>query len=95
VTPAILKAVGEYFHLPPEAIFGKRRNQKTNLARKIAIYLLREEMNLPFSHIANELGLAKSSIIYAYKDICQKPHLLNTVAQIRGILQTKKDEDLI
>lgn len=82
-TSSVLKAVAQYFRLSPEVILSKRRDQRTNLARKLVIYLLREEMSLSFSQIAEELGLAKSSSIYAYKEISQSPQLLEHITKIK------------
>lgn len=80
---SIIRAVAKYLHLSPEAILSKKREQKINLARKLVIYLLREEMSLPFSQIAGELGLAKSSVLYAYKEISQSHQLLEHISKIK------------
>ncbi len=53
---AIIQAVSTHFHVPVEAIKGRKRDKKTAQARQVAMYLLREESQLGLSSIGKLLG---------------------------------------
>jgi chromosomal replication initiator protein len=57
ITPnAIIKAVAGSFQLPGEALAGRKRDKDTALARRLAMYLIRQETNLSLAEIGKELG---------------------------------------
>ncbi len=52
----VLEAVCSYFTIDEETIKGRRRDKSTALARQIAMYLMREEANMPLTAIGRFLG---------------------------------------
>lgn len=52
----IIEAVAEFYKLKPADLKGTRRDKTTALARQMAMYLLREEINLSLPHIGKLLG---------------------------------------
>jgi chromosomal replication initiator protein len=57
ITPAmIIDAVAGAFQLTKEALTGRDRDKDTALARRLAMYLLRQETNCSLSQIGQELG---------------------------------------
>ena len=52
----VLDAVSSYFGIDTETIIGRRRDKQTALARQMTMYLLREEVGLPYSNIGRILG---------------------------------------
>jgi chromosomal replication initiator protein len=65
---AIVDSVLRHFQLPQDAFLSRDRRPQLSRARQIAVYLLREESQLPLSQIGTLVGgLTKSSVIYAYR----------------------------
>lgn len=60
---SILNAVANHFSVTPESIQGKRRDSRSVLARRVAIYLIREETNCPLNDIGRFLGGRNHSTI--------------------------------
>ena len=57
ITPAtIIQAVAECFQLPHDALLGRKRDKDTALARRLAMYLIRQETNCSLTQIGEELG---------------------------------------
>ncbi len=57
ITPAaIIKAVADSFQLAAEELAGKKRDKDTTLARRLAMYLMRQETNFSLAQIGRELG---------------------------------------
>jgi chromosomal replication initiator protein len=52
----ILRAVSNYFNLSPEVLKGGKRDKPIALARQVAMYLIREELNPPLNGIGKVLG---------------------------------------
>jgi chromosomal replication initiator protein len=52
----IVQAVARYFHVSEEEMRGKQRDKRVMLPRQMAMYLLREETELPLVEIGNLLG---------------------------------------
>jgi len=52
----ILKAVGEFFNIPPSDLLSAKRNKELVWPRQIIMYLLRHEMNLSYPKIGRELN---------------------------------------
>jgi len=52
----IVKAVARHFHVSEEEMRGKQRDKRVMLPRQMAMYLLREETELPLVEIGNLLG---------------------------------------
>ena len=57
ITPAtIIQAVAECFQLSRDALLGRKRDKDTALARRLAMYLIRQETNYSLAQIGEELG---------------------------------------
>lgn len=57
ITPAsIVEAVAGSFQLTREALTGRQRDKDTTLARRLAMYLIRQETNCSLVQIGRELG---------------------------------------
>jgi len=57
ITPSfIIQAVADSFKLPREEIVGKKRDKDTAMARRLAMYLIRQETNFSLAQIGHELG---------------------------------------
>jgi chromosomal replication initiator protein len=57
ITPTvIIQAVAESFQLPHDALLGRKRDKDTALARRLAMYLIRQETNRSLAQIGEELG---------------------------------------
>jgi len=52
----IIRAVVSHFNISKEALTGRQRTREIVIPRQILIYLLREEVDLPYKHIGAELG---------------------------------------
>jgi chromosomal replication initiator protein len=53
---SILEAVADSFHLDKEDLVGRRRDKDAALARRLAMYLIRQETNYSLAQIGQELG---------------------------------------
>ncbi len=53
---SIVMAVARYYHVSEEELRGKQRDKRVVLPRQMAMYLLREETELPLVEIGNLLG---------------------------------------
>ncbi len=90
---AVLSAVADYFALTKEAITGRRRDKQTAMARHVAMYLLREEVNMTATAIGRLLGgKDHSTVLHACNRISSQmdvePHLRQDVFNIRASLDT-------
>jgi chromosomal replication initiator protein len=57
ITPAlIIEAVADCFQLSRDALVGRERDKDTALARRLAMYLIRQETNFSLAQIGQELG---------------------------------------
>ena len=56
VHDAILEAVADSFNLDKEELIGRRRDKDVSLARRLAMYLIRQETNYSLAHIGKILG---------------------------------------
>ena len=98
LTPTfILNTVAKHFSLSLEALQGKQRDQKTALARQIAMYLVREETHCPLEEIGELLGgKDHSTVLYGHQRILTQmevdPTLRQTVLGIRETLYSPLKE---
>lgn len=74
VTPReIIKGVSRYFDIGVDKIKGKSRKKKFSLPRQIAMYLLREELDMSYPSIGKELGgRDHTTAIHGYEKIEDK-----------------------
>ena len=85
----VLTAIAEFTGVSVDSILGKRRDKATAEARRMAMYMLREEVHLTSSRIGQELGgKDHSTVLYAQKRFTE---LLETDSSLRQSLTTVKD----
>ena len=90
VTPRlIVEAVADSFSLAPVDLTSSKRDKETTLARRTAMYLLRQETNCSVAQIGQELGGRDPS---AVTNACKKTAIdVNTSPYLRRkILETQK-----
>ena len=90
---AVIDAVCAYFDVDQDVLKGRLRDKHTALARQVAMYLLREEGNLPFAAIGHVLGgKDHSTVMHACqrisKQITVDTHLRRDVTNLRESLIT-------
>ena len=88
---AVLDAVSAYFSIDKETLIGRRRDKQTALARQIAMYLMREEANLPLAAIGRFLGgKDHTTVLHACQKISVQfdldDHLRRDILNIRETL---------
>jgi chromosomal replication initiator protein len=95
ITPdLIVGAVAESFCLNKEEILGRRRDKDTALARRLAMYLIRQETNCSLAQIGHELGNRDAaSVTTACKkvssDIDSSPFLKRKLRDIQRNMRPK------
>jgi chromosomal replication initiator protein len=87
----VLSAVSEHTGISIDQIIGKRRDQATAEARRIAMYMLREDAHLTSTRIGQAIGgKDHSTVLYAHKRFEQLMEIDNSkrdhLAAIRNIL---------
>ncbi len=93
ITPtSIIEAVAESFQLSREVLVGRQRDKETALARRLAMYLIRQETNCSLVQIGQELGNRDAaSVTYACKkmtgDIKDSPYLKRKLHDIHQRLR--------
>ncbi|MFA5308158.1 MAG: chromosomal replication initiator protein DnaA [Dehalococcoidales bacterium] len=92
ITPTlIIEAVADCFQLSREALLGRERDKDTALARRLAMYLMRQETNFSLAQIGQQLGNRDpASVTSACKkianDITISPFLKRKVRDIQRSL---------
>jgi chromosomal replication initiator protein len=91
ITPAsIIDAVAASFEMTRDALSGPLRDKGTSLARRVAMYLVRQETNWPLARIGQELGRDAAAVTTACKkmtgDIETSPFVRRKVQDIRQAL---------
>ena len=70
ITPGkIVDTVAESFQLTREALAGRQRDKDTALARRLAMYLIRQETNCSLARVGQELGNRDAAAVTV---ACQK-----------------------
>ena len=92
---AIIDGVSAHFEMPVEALKGRRRDARTALARQVAMYLIRDELHLPFAEIGESFGdRDHSTVVHACEKIEEEinvnPQLRRQVLDIRVQLHPDK-----
>ncbi|HEY48768.1 MAG TPA: chromosomal replication initiator protein DnaA [Dehalococcoidia bacterium] len=78
---AILSSVAAYYGLTLESLQGAKRDRPLTVARQMAMYLLREELQSSWTQIGKELGNRDhSTILHGYQKIAND---INTDAALR------------
>jgi chromosomal replication initiator protein len=89
LTPGlIIETVARSFQLTPDDLTGKKRDKETTLARRVAMYLIRQETNCSLAQIGQELGRRDAAAITnACKkvagDIDASPYLRRKIGDIQ------------
>jgi chromosomal replication initiator protein len=89
ITPSsIIEAVAECFQLTRDDMLGRKRDKDTALARRLAMYLIRQETNFSLAQIGQELGNRDAaSVTSACKktalDINDSPFLKRKIRDIQ------------
>jgi chromosomal replication initiator protein len=88
-TPAsILEAVADSFQLAKEDLKSRKRDKDTTLARRLAMYLIRQETNCSLSQIGQELGNRDASAVNTAckkiaADILKSPFIKRKIQEIQ------------
>ena len=89
ITPAsIIDAVAASFQLSREALTGRARDKDTALARRLAMYLLRQQTNFSLSQIGQELGSRDAAAVTIAcrkisNDLEESPFLKRKIQEIQ------------
>jgi chromosomal replication initiator protein len=100
ITPAsIIEAVANCFQLPGDTLTGRKRDKDTALARRLAMYLIRQETNCSLAQIGQELGNRDAaSVTSACKkiagDINVSPFLKRKVRDIQRHIRSKTNSNV-
>ena len=93
ITPvSIIDAVAASFQLSREALIGRGRNKDTSMARRLAMYLLRQETNFSLSQIGQELGSRDAAAVTIAcrkinNDLVDSPFLKRKIQEIQHSLR--------
>jgi len=90
----ILQSVATYYGLTTEILQSKRRDRPLTIARHLAMYLLREELQFSWTLIGRELGgRDHSTVLHGYQkitnDLNTDPAILRDLLEIRERLYAK------
>lgn len=91
----ILEKVCSYFEISKNQLLGKDRRKELSYARQIAMYLLDELMNMPYTSIGKIFGKDHATVIYCKNKVASElktNKLLETqVKDIKGLCGAKLD----
>ena len=87
----IIKSVSDFFEIMPNDLTGRSRSKELVEPRQIAIYLLRDMLDMSFPYIASKIGKRDhSTAIYAYKkidtDLTKNPNLHQKIMMIKELV---------
>ncbi|MDE2098792.1 MAG: chromosomal replication initiator protein DnaA [Patescibacteria group bacterium] len=87
----IIKSVSDFFEIMPNDLTGRSRSKELVEPRQIAIYLLRDMLDMSFPYIASKVGKRDhSTAIYAYKkidnDLIKNPNLHQKIMMIKELV---------
>lgn len=68
----ILKAVAEFFNIPIESLVSRNRKKEIVGPRQIAMYLLRDILELSYPYIGEKMGKDHTTAIHSYEKINQE-----------------------
>jgi chromosomal replication initiator protein len=95
ITPStIIQAVAECFQLSRDALLGRKRDKDTALARRLAMYIIRQETNCSLAQIGEDLGSRDAGYVTSAckkiaGDINASPFLKRKVRDIQRHLRPK------
>ncbi len=90
LTPETVKnVVASFFGIPADTLTGKRRDKPTSMARQMAMFLLREELQCSWTQIGRELGNRDhSTIIHGYQKMADEVNVDHVMR--RDLLEIKE-----
>ena len=83
----IVRAVAGHFNLKRDELCGQKRTREIVVPRQILTYLLREELDMPYTQIGHEISRDHTTVIHDYKKI--KETILNNESLDQEITQIK------
>lgn len=87
---SVIRLVAQQFGITHDELIGTKRNKELVYPRQLAMYLLRNELNLSFPQIARELGgKDHTTIMYGYKKIEKEVPTNSLYQQDLSILKEK------
>ncbi|MFC1980727.1 chromosomal replication initiator protein DnaA [Chloroflexota bacterium] len=98
ITPAlIIAAVADSFKLSPADLSGQKRDKETALARRLAMYLLRQETNCTLAQIGLELGGRDAAAVTTAckktaSDYDTSPYLQRTILDIQQTIHPRRKD---
>jgi chromosomal replication initiator protein len=99
ITPElIITTVADCFCLDKSDLLGRKRDKDTSLARRLAMYLIRQETNLSLSQIGGELGNRDAAAVTnsckkTTIDIDRSPYIKRKLYDIKRKLQPKANSN--
>jgi chromosomal replication initiator protein len=86
----VVKAICKHYDIKKDELLGKKRNKEIVFPRQVLIFLLREELDLPYKSIGRELGgKDHTTIIHDYNKI---KNLLMESNDLESEIKTIKDK---
>lgn len=86
----VTKAVCKHYDIKKDELLGKKRNKEIVFPRQVLIFLLREELDLPYKSVGREMGgRDHTTIIHDYNKI---KNLLLENNDLEGEIKTIKDK---
>ncbi len=91
----VIKTIANFYQVEEKNLFEKTRKKEIVKPRQIAMYLLREDLNLSYPYVGQKFGqMDHTTIIYAFRKISEmlkKDEKLNQeINSIRNILYGKE-----
>ncbi len=96
ITPlSIIDAVADCFQMTRDEIIGRKRDKDTSLARRLAMYLIRQETNCSLEQIGRELGNRDAATVTSackriIGDIDENLYLKRKLRDVHRILHHKQ-----
>jgi chromosomal replication initiator protein len=82
----ILMAVADHYGVTPADLLGRDRSREVSAARQVAIYIARQEADIPLQQIGDELGGRNhSTVLYSFERVLD---LVSADSQTRRDVQT-------
>jgi len=91
----VIKTVANFYNVEEKNLFEKTRKKEIVKPRQIAMYLLREDLNLSYPYVGQKFGqMDHTTIIYAFRKINEMlkkdEKLIQEIKDIRNLLYEKE-----
>ena len=77
----ILKAVAEFYNVAPEELVGRVRKKEVVEPRQVAMFLIRDILEMSYPHIGEKLGRDHTTAIHAVEKISQEINKNSSLSQ--------------